>query len=195
MLNGHGITRIAIAIALCALPGEGLGQATDVCATCGDATELIARFGLRESATPVRDRAGWAPPRRIVVHGLDEWAQPLRAAAPGIPIITAPTPESAARLLGDADAYFGLCIPEILNQGRNLRWIQLWSAGADPCAGLIAASGRPVMLTNAQALYGPQIAEHATGCRPCGDRSRPRARRSSDGGRPRGSHWRAPRQG
>lgn len=97
------------------------------------------------------------------MHGPEAWAEKLRAAAPGVPIVTAPTPDSAARIMGDADVYIGICTPAVFNAGRNLKWIQLWSAGADPCAGLIAASGRPILLTNAQALYGPQIAEHTLG--------------------------------
>ena len=131
--------------------------------TTGDGAALIARFALREDATPMRDRPGWAQPRRIVMHGPAEWATSLRAAAPGVPIVTAPTPDSAAKLLGDADVYIGLCIPATLSAGRNLKWIQLWSAGADPCASLLNSAQRPIVLTNAQGLYGPQIAEHAMG--------------------------------
>jgi phosphoglycerate dehydrogenase-like enzyme len=128
-----------------------------------DGSALIARFGLREDPVPVRELPGWAPPRRVVVHGPEAWAEPLRAAAPGVQIIAAPTPDAAARLLGDADVYIGICTPAVFDAGRNLKWIQLWSAGADPCAELIASSGRPILLTNAQALYGPQIAEHTVG--------------------------------
>jgi phosphoglycerate dehydrogenase-like enzyme len=140
--------------------GPGTAQQS-ICPSCSDGSALISRFGLREGAIPVRDRPDWAAPRRIVMHGPPNWAEPLRAAAPGVPIMVAPTPDSAAKILADADVYFGICIPAVVNAGKNLQWIQLWSAGADPCAGAIAASGRPVLLTNAQALYGPQIAEHA----------------------------------
>jgi hypothetical protein len=77
-------------------------------------------------------------------------AEPLRAAAPRVPIIIAPTPDSAARILGDADVYIGL-FPWSMPAG--ICNVQIWSAGADACASAIAASQRPVLLTNAQALY------------------------------------------
>ena len=162
MKNRLRVRGVVAAVALCA-PAIAGAQQAGICAACGDGSALIARFALREHPIPVRDQPGWAPPRRIVMHGPDAWAESLRAAAPGMPILTAPTPDSAARIMGDADVYVGICTPAVVNAGRNLQWIQLWSAGADPCAGLIAASGRPVLLTNAQALYGPQIAEHTVG--------------------------------
>lgn len=162
MMAYHRPGGLAAALVLF-IPGIALAQPAAICPSCADGTALIARFGLREGPTPVRDRAGWAPPRRIVMHGPAAWAEPLRAAAPGVPIVTAPTPDSAARILGDADVYFGLCTPGIVSEGRRLQWIQLWSAGADACAASIAASEQPILLTNAQALYGPQIAEHAMG--------------------------------
>lgn len=161
-MNYHRFIGSAAVLVLLA-PAVTAAQQAGICPSCGDGTALIARFGLREDPTPVRERAGWTPPRRIVLHGPAAWAEPLRAAAPGVPIITAPTPDSAARILGDADVYFGICIPAIVNAGRKLQWIQLWSAGADACAASIEASEQPILLTNAQALYGPQIAEHTMG--------------------------------
>jgi phosphoglycerate dehydrogenase-like enzyme len=152
------LTHVAVIVAILASPVLASAQQAT-----SDGAALIARLGLREGATPVRELPGWAPPRRIVVHGPDAWAEPLRAAAPGTQIITAPTPDSAALILGDADVYVGICTPQIIEAGLSLRWIHLWSAGADSCAGLIAASGRPILVTNAQALFGPQIAEHTIG--------------------------------
>jgi phosphoglycerate dehydrogenase-like enzyme len=162
------LTVVAMAVAGC---GDGQNAArTPPIAQAGaeapatglaDASSLIARFGLREADVPERDRPGWAPPRRIVVHGLDAWAEPLRAVAPGVVIVAAPTPDSAARLLGEADVYVGLCTPAILDQGSTLKWIHLWSAGTDPCAGLLAASGRAIALTHSPGLNAPEVAEHA----------------------------------
>lgn len=138
--------------------------ATDTTATDGsDARGLIARFDLREAPTPARDQPGWDRPRRIVMHGLEAWAERLRVMAPGNVIVAAPNPDSAARLLGDADVYIGLCTPAILEQGVALKWIHLWSAGTDPCAALLAKSGRALVLTHSPGLSSPGVAEHAVG--------------------------------
>jgi hypothetical protein len=102
------LKHVAVILAVLASPVLASAQQAT-----SDGAALIARLGLREGPTPVRELPGWAPPRRIVVHGPDAWAEPLRAAAPGAQIITAPTPDSAALILGDADVYVGICTPQI----------------------------------------------------------------------------------
>jgi hypothetical protein len=53
---------------------------------CRSATELIERFELREDATPVRERAGWQRPKKIVVADVP-LADYLRTVAPGVEIV------------------------------------------------------------------------------------------------------------
>jgi phosphoglycerate dehydrogenase-like enzyme len=143
-------------------PNLGARQAAN-CPSCSEGAALISRFGLREGSSPVREQSGWAPPQRVVVLGPAAWAESLRAAVPGVTIVNATTTDAVERIIGSADAYIGLCTPAILSAGRKLQWIQLWSAGAEGCASLLSASRRPIVLTNAQALYGPEIAEHTVG--------------------------------
>jgi phosphoglycerate dehydrogenase-like enzyme len=133
------------------------------CPSCADGAALVARFGLREAATPVRERAGWAPPRRIITYGGEDWANALRAVAPDAVVIGVPDLPSAIPLLAGADVWVGLCAPPIVQAGSSLKWIHLMSAGADACAALPAVRQRNILLTNAQAIFGPPMSEHVLG--------------------------------
>jgi phosphoglycerate dehydrogenase-like enzyme len=44
--------------------------------------------------------------------------------------------------------------------GPDIRWIQLPYAGAERCVALPAVRERNILITNAQRIYGPEIAEH-----------------------------------
>jgi phosphoglycerate dehydrogenase-like enzyme len=134
-------------------------QATKACPTCADAAAVIARFGLRESATAVREMPGWAPPRRIVTWGNEEWIRAIRGVAPNAEIIAAANETEALKSIATADIFVGLCTPAIIEAGRNLKWMQLISAGADACSRQLQQ--RNILLTNMQAIYGPQVSEHA----------------------------------
>jgi phosphoglycerate dehydrogenase-like enzyme len=145
----------------CPIPGHA--QQTTACANCEEAAALVRRFGLREDARPVRERPGWAPPKRIVTYGGAEWARLLRTVAPQAEVIGVADNAAALTALPGADVWVGLCSPDIVRVGSNLKWMQLISAGADACAALPAVTQRNILLTNAQAIYGPQIAELAIG--------------------------------
>lgn len=136
-------------------------QSTPSCPSCADGAALVKRFELPESATPVRARPDWSPPKKIVTTGGQEWIALLRTVAPGAEVIGVANSRAAVAALPGADIYIGFCSPEILAAGKGLRWIQLTSAGADRCAPLIAESGREILLTNAQGLLGPNVADHA----------------------------------
>lgn len=133
------------------------------CTLCASADSLVKRFRLPESPIPSREAAGWRVPRKIVVVGGSDWVSALRTVAPGVEVIGVQSPAAALPLLADADVYIGHCGPDILKAGKQLRWLQMVSAGADRCASLPEVAGRQVVLTNAQAIYGPQLADHAMG--------------------------------
>lgn len=134
-------------------------QVVPSCEEC-DAAELISRLGLREAPSPVRERPGWSPPRRIVVFGGEAEVEWLRAAAPGVELIAAADVGTAVRSVPDADALIGSCSPQIVEAGQQLKWIQLPYAGAERCVTIPAIRERDILITNAQRLYGPEIAEH-----------------------------------
>jgi len=129
------------------------------CPNC--AADLIDRLGLREAPTPVRERPGWSPPQTVVVFGNEDLLERLRAVAPGVvEIVDGNDSTALARSLGEADAVIGACWPDLVSAGTSLEWIQLPSAGAERCVNIPEIKERGILITNAQRLYGPEIAEH-----------------------------------
>jgi phosphoglycerate dehydrogenase-like enzyme len=128
------------------------------CPEC--AAALIEQLGLREAPTPVRERPGWSPPRRVVVFADEVRVERLRQAVPAVEFVTGTYSQVNSESLGDADAVIGACSPEIVNAGSNIAWIQLSSAGAERCVNIPGIKERGILITNAQRLYGPEIAEH-----------------------------------
>jgi phosphoglycerate dehydrogenase-like enzyme len=137
-----------------------LGQAQEDsgCPEC--AADLIEQLGLREAPTPVRERPGWSPPRRIVVFADEARVERLRQAVPGVEFVTAAYNRVAGGSLSEADVIIGACSPEIVSAASNVKWIQLSSAGAERCVNIPGIRERGILITNAQRLYGPEIAEH-----------------------------------
>jgi phosphoglycerate dehydrogenase-like enzyme len=124
-------------------------------------TALISDFGLRAAPVASRELPGWRRPRRVLVRALaPEQLAFLQAVAPGVELVPAATPAEAARLAGSVDAALGFCEPEVLAAGRRLRWIQLYTAGAGPCAAEPLVRERGLVVTNMQRISGPEIAEH-----------------------------------
>lgn len=144
-----------------ALSSSSAGADDAAPATAEATRALVARLGLEESATPVRERAGWRRPRRILVWNLEPRLLPaIEAAAPGVEIVTAGDMAGAVTAVRDVDAVLGLCTAEVLAAGRDIRWIQAYSAGVERCVSLPAVRERNVLLTNMQRVAGPVMAEH-----------------------------------
>ncbi|HEY7640631.1 MAG TPA: D-2-hydroxyacid dehydrogenase [Steroidobacteraceae bacterium] len=126
----------------------------------GAAGGVIEHYGLEQAATPVSQRPGWRKPKRILVGtfvpGLAEALQP---SAPDIEFIVA-RPGDIAKLAPKADAVIGFCTPELLAAGKNIRWIQLVTAGVESCVSIPAVRERDILVTNMQRIGGPIIAEH-----------------------------------
>lgn len=142
-----------------AAPAGAQEVAAPECPTCA-AEALIAAIGLEEAPSPVRERPGWSAPRKIVVRGDEAFVRSLAPAAPGVELVAAPDHSSAVNAVDGADAVIGYCSAELLERGERLRWIQLLSAGAERCVAIPAIAERGILLTNAQRIYGPEIAEH-----------------------------------
>ena len=122
--------------------------------------QLIERLGLRPADKPVRERAGWEKPARVIVRGDAERVAALKAFAPGVELIAAPTADAAVAAAATADAVIGYCDESLLAAGPGIRWLQLPYAGAERCVSIPAVGERDVLVTNAQRVYGPEIAEH-----------------------------------
>jgi len=81
---------------------------------------------------------------------------------PGCEFVDGRTPEAVDRHLSRATIVYGLPAISSLAEARDLRWIQLASAGVplslcEPC------QKQKIHVTNLAGLYGPTIAEHALG--------------------------------
>ena len=122
---------------------------------------LVANLGLVAGETPVRERADWAPLRKVLVPNLDPQVLPqLRAAVPGVEFVVAQDAADAAKLAPGVDAAVGFCTPELLAAAPKLRWVQSMSAGVERCVAIPAVRERKVLLTNMQRVAGPVMAEH-----------------------------------
>lgn len=122
---------------------------------------LIEELGLRESPVALRDREGWAPPRKVVLMGADAarlaWMQ---QAAPGVTLVAPADRAGAAREAPDADAVIGECVPEVIQAGPRIRWVQRMFAGVERCLAIPAFVERGIVLTNMQKVAGPVMSEH-----------------------------------
>lgn len=131
----------------------------DECPRCGDAAELIERLGLREGRTAMRDVPGWSPPSKIVTRLPAAMSGALAQAAPDVEFVNGRSLQEVLPELADADGFIGGCNARIAAAAESLVWYQSTSAGVERCTGT-PLEERGVVVTNAQRLYGPQIAEH-----------------------------------
>ena len=122
--------------------------------------QLIEQLGLRAAKAPVSERAGWSKPERVIVRGDAEQVDALGPFAPGVELVPAPTLEDAVAAAAGADAVIGFCAEALLDAGADIRWLQLPYAGAERCVSIPAVAERDILVTNAQRIYGPEIAEH-----------------------------------
>ena len=163
---GRALLALTLAVGLigAARPGRADAQGSADCdSVCVAAADLVERFELREGAAPVRERAGWERPKKVVVADVP-LADYLRGAVPGVEIVGVPGLRNyagMAEVVGGADVLIGLCTPEIVARGTSLKWIQLLNAGADSCATIPTVAERGILVTNLQRIQGPHMAEHA----------------------------------
>ena len=131
-----------------------------------DAANLIKQYDLEVADMPVRERADWQKPERIVVaFASKERLAWLQKAVPDVELIGVGNRQEARDALTNADALIGLCSQPLLQEARNLRWIQLYSAGVEYCVDTpaIEDNQQPPLITNMQHIAAPVIAEHVIG--------------------------------
>jgi cyclase len=124
--------------------------------------DLSEEFGVYEGPSPTKKTPGWVKPKRIVVPAglMPARLAELKQIAPEVEFIPARSADDAAEVVKDADAILGFCTADIVKAGKNLRWIQYGSAGVEKVLfdDLVKS---PIVLTNAQRIYGPQVADQA----------------------------------
>ncbi len=151
--------RVPLLISMCALVALApVVQGAEL----PSAQSVIERYGLEESQRPVAEHTGWRKPQRVLVSSVHpHLAELVKSQWPDVEVRVAQDAADAVAKARDADVVLGLCTPEILRAGAQIRWIQLISAGVEHCVSIPALRERNVLVTNLRRLNGPVIAEHA----------------------------------
>ncbi|MEO6078483.1 MAG: D-2-hydroxyacid dehydrogenase [Steroidobacteraceae bacterium] len=133
-----------------------------------DVTATLARHGIQENASPVREDARWRKPRNVLLlkYGMDlALVEEFRAAAGDAIVVVANDSRGAIAAAADADVIIGsnpdICDPRIINNAKQVRWLASLSAGVENCMELPAVKARSVVMTNMRGVDSPVIAEHA----------------------------------
>ncbi len=104
-----------------------------------------------------------AQTKKILYSGPPDTLKELQGVSPQAKIVPV-TKENVMKEITDADAYIGSIRPEEVRAGKNLKWVQIMSAGAE---GVLHRSGGTdlrdsnIVLTNNKVVQGPEIADHA----------------------------------
>jgi D-2-hydroxyacid dehydrogenase (NADP+) len=104
-----------------------------------------------------------AQTKKILISGDPAIVKELGEAPPSVRLVPV-TKETLMKEIVDADALIGSIGPEQVRAGKNLKWVQIMSAGAE---GVLHRSGSNdlrdsnIILTNNQIVQGPEIADHA----------------------------------
>jgi phosphoglycerate dehydrogenase-like enzyme len=132
---------------------------------------VIARLRVQEAPQPVKERAQWRAPRKVVLlaFGADRgWAgreTAFAAAAPKAQVVVVKDMAAALTATVDADAIVGfnpeICSAKIIDNARQLRWIASLAAGVENCIAAPGVRGRNLLLTNMRGVDAAVIAEHA----------------------------------
>lgn len=98
-------------------------------------------------------------PKIVATNLTDERFEDLKASA-NAEFIRVADHEEAMLHVADADALFGICSLELIQAGKQLKWIQLYSAGVDNYR-YPELRDSNITLTNCKIIQGPEIADHA----------------------------------
>ena len=104
---------------------------------------LIAKLRVQEAPQPVRERAQWRAPRKVVLlafassRGWSGREPAFAAAAPKVQVVVAKDMAAAVAATADADAIVGfnpeICSPKLIDNAKQLRWIASLAAGVENC--------------------------------------------------------------
>jgi phosphoglycerate dehydrogenase-like enzyme len=158
------------AVAAAAIATGGFGGSALCAAPSPEVSRVIERHRLEATAAPVRESSLWRAPGKIVLlqFGTGAWAgqaDAMRAAAPGVEIISTASRAEALAAAPQADVIVGfnpeICDPQIIGAATRMRWLASLSAGVENCMDVAAVRERRLMMTNMRGIDSPVIAEHA----------------------------------
>ncbi len=106
-----------------------------------------------------------AQTKKILVYGNrnDDVLKDWQSASSKVKLVPVDK-ENVMQEIGDADAFIGSISPEMVRAGKNLKWVQITSAGAERVLHLSGGNDlrdSDIVLTNNQIVQGPEIADHA----------------------------------
>jgi phosphoglycerate dehydrogenase-like enzyme len=87
----------------------------------------------------------------------------LHSVAPEVELIVCNSHREALARAPEAAATFGYISAELIRAAPKLRWAQQGSAGVEGLLNIPELLERPIVLTNMQRTYGPEIADQAIG--------------------------------
>ncbi len=123
----------------------------------------IAKLDLHAGPSPTKDSPGWSPPKKILVQNMNkERLANLRLLAPNVEFVSVSNDRDVAAHIENADAINRAIRPEHLRKTKNLRWVHSRTAGVERYL-FDEFIESDVVLTNAQGMYGPAMAEHVLG--------------------------------
>jgi len=100
----------------------------------------------------------------VAVNASPALVEQLQSASTGARIVPVPR-ERMMDEIGDADAYIGEITSDEVRAAKNLKWVQVMSAGVErvlfPADGTSALRDSEIILTNNKIVQGPEIADHA----------------------------------
>jgi phosphoglycerate dehydrogenase-like enzyme len=154
-------------IAMCALGAMSLLSA----AVFADVTtDLIKSLQLVAAPAPVKQRADWRVPKKVMLleFGKQDWAPrqaEYTAAAPHTQVVVVHNMTEALAQAPGTDVLVGfnpeICAPQLLAAAPDLRWIESLAAGVENCLAVPGLRARGLLLTNMRAVDAAVIAEHA----------------------------------
>jgi phosphoglycerate dehydrogenase-like enzyme len=104
-----------------------------------------------------------AQTKKILVLGNGEAISDWQTVSNKVKLVEV-SPDSVEKEIADADAFIGNIKPEWVRAGKNLKWVQVTSAGVEQVlhmTGSNALRESDIVLTNNQIVQGPEIADHA----------------------------------
>jgi len=87
----------------------------------------------------------------------------LQEKHPDLQLLSAEEPADLVARADECDGVIGLgggAVADLVRAGTKLRWIQLWSAGVERYVSNPELRDSDIVLTNAQIIQGPEIADH-----------------------------------
>jgi len=123
--------------------------------------QLLEDRKLRAGPSPTSESPGWTTPRKVLWRNTWPDRLPMLAVvAPGVEIVPFDTRDEALAEIGGADALIGTASADLLAAGKDLKWVQVGSAGVEQYLTIPELGSGHVVLTNGQRLASVTIGEH-----------------------------------